>query len=191
LGHAADLAGKACALLAALFLIAAPAHAACVDPGSLRVEYGSMAFTQTRHLSGVRAPLVSRGQVTVARERVDWHVAQPLNIRTTITPAGITQSIDNAPPERITPQGGSDAFFSSAGLMDLLAGNLSALDAHYVVARGAPKADGSWSMRLTPRAQGLARFVSHIEVAGCERIRSVELRQANGDRMVIALAPGP
>ena len=53
----------------------------------------------------------------------------------------------------------------------------------------APAADGSWTLRLTPRAASLARAVSSIEVAGCERVAQVEVRQANGDRMEISLAP--
>jgi hypothetical protein len=149
-----------------------------------------MAFTQTRHLNGLRAPLVSRGQTTVAADRVDWHVTAPMDILTTITPAGITQSIEGGAAERVGPQGGGDAFLSSAGLFDLLVGDFSALDRHYAIARAPVRADGGWSVRLTPRAEGLARFVSYIEVVGCERVAEVEVRQANGDWMEIALAPG-
>lgn len=155
----------------------------------MQVEYGTMAFTQTRHLNGVRAPLVSRGRAVVAADRVDWRVTDPLDIRTTITPSGITQSIEGGPPQRVGPQAGGDAFLSSAGLFDLLVGDFSALSTHYTVFRGAPQANGAWSMRLTPRSEGLARFVSHIEVGGCERVSEVEVRQANGDWMEIALAP--
>jgi len=76
-------------------------------------------------------------------------------------------------------------------LFNLLAGDFSALAAHYTVEPGAAQANGRWTMRLTPRAASLARFVSHIDVAGCERVDAVDLRQANGDRMEIALAPAP
>lgn len=169
--------------------MSAPAQAACVDPNALQVEYGALDFTQTRHLSGVRAPLVSRGRATISAERVDWHVTDPLDILTTISLSGITQSIENGPAQRLGPQGGGDAFLSSAGLFDLLVGDFSALGTHYEIARAAPGANGAWSMVLTPRAAGLARFVSAIEVAGCERVSTVEVRQANGDRMDISLAP--
>jgi len=189
-GHPAHLAGKASAVLAAVMLMfAAPAEAACVDPNAMQVEYGAMSFTQTRHLTGVRAPLVSRGRANIAAERVEWHVTDPLDIRTTITPTGITQSIENGPAQRVGPQGGGDAFLSSAGLFDLLVGDFTALQTHYTITRAAPAANGAWSMRLTPRAASLSRFVSAIDVAGCERVTGVEVRQANGDRMEIALAP--
>jgi hypothetical protein len=153
------------------------------------VEYGALSFTQTRHLSGVRAPLVSHGRADLAPDRVGWHVTRPMDILTTITPAGITQSINNGPAQRVGAQGGGDAFLSSAGLFDLLVGNFDSLDTHYTVARDAPGANGAWTMRLTPRAPSLARFVASIEVQGCERVSGVVVRQANGDWMQIALAP--
>ena len=166
------------------------ARAACVDPLGLKVQYGDVAFTQTRHLSGVRAPLVSRGRATIAEARVDWHVTDPLDIRTVITPTGISQSVEGGPAERVGPQGGGDAFLSSAGLFDLLVGNFDGLGAHYMVTRGAPAANGAWRLRLAPRAATMARFISSIQVSGCERVAQVQVRQANGDWMEIALLPG-
>lgn len=148
-----------------------------------------MAFTQTRHLSGVRAPLVSRGTATIAAERVDWRVTSPLSILTTITPSGITQTVEGGRPQRVSAQGGGDAFLSSAGLFDLLVGDFSALNTYYNLARGAPAAGGAWTVVLTPRSEAMTRFVSTIEVAGCMRVETVEVRQANGDRMEIALSP--
>lgn len=186
--HAANLARKACAVLAALFVVSTPAYAACLDPNSIPVEYGTMSFTQTRHLNGVRAPLVSRGQAVVAQDRVEWRVTTPLSIVTTITPTGITQTVENGRPQRVSPQGG-DAFLSSAGLFDLLTGDFASLNTHYAITRAAPGANGAWSMTLTPRAEAMTRFVSAIEVAGCSRVENVEVRQANGDRMEIALTP--
>lgn len=153
----------------------------------LAAEYGTFGFTQTRHLSGVRAPLVSRGQAIVAQNRVDWRVTQPLDIRTVITPSGITQSVEGGAPQRMGGQG--DAFLSSAGLLGLLSGDLSSLSNHYDIAHAPAGANGAWRLRLTPKSAGMARFVSYIEAAGCERVSSVEVRQANGDWMEIALIP--
>ena len=161
----------------------------CIEPNALPVEYGVMSFTQTRHLNGVRAPLVSRGQAVIAVERVDWRVTSPLSILTTITPTGITQTVEGGRPQRVSPQGGGDSFLSSAGLFNLLVGDFTSLNTHYTIARGAPGAGGAWTLVLTPRAAAMSRFVSAIEVGGCTRVESVEVRQANGDRMEIALTP--
>jgi hypothetical protein len=187
MGGAARVAGKARALFAALAVIASAgaAHAECADPLRLPVEHGALSFTQTRHLSGVRAPLVARGRAVIAPNRIEWNLAEPIDVRTTITDAGITQSVEGGPPQRVGPQG--DAFLSSAGLFNLLAGDFSALGAHYNITRGDAGPGGAWTLRLTPKAEALSRFVSAIEVSGCERVRGVEVRQANGDRMEIAL----
>ena len=189
MGGAARAARKAGAVLAALVLIAlaGEARAECADPLALPVEHGTMSFTQTRHLSGVRAPLVSRGQAVTTADRVEWNVAQPIAIRTTITASGITQSVENGPAQRIGPQG--DAFLSSAGLFNLLAGDFAALGRHYNVTPNRGGANGAWTVRLTPKSEAFAQMVSYIEVGGCERVSAVEIRQANGDRMEIALSP--
>jgi hypothetical protein len=168
-------------------LLAAPAHAACIDPNNIRAEYGSMSFTQTRHLNGITRPLVARGQATIAAQRVDWHVTTPVNALTTITPSGITQSIDGGAPQRVNA--GGDALLSSAGLFDMLVGNFDALQQHYTITERPARANGDWSIRLTPRAAGMARALTHIDVAGCERVAEVQVLQSNGDRMDINLGP--
>ena len=182
---AAGAVGKACALFAACWLsLAGAAQAQCADPMRLAAEYGEFGFTQTRHLNGVRAPLVSRGRATVAEGRIDWRVTQPIDIRTVITASGITQSVEGGPPQRMG--GAGDAFLSSAGLLNLLSGDIAALAAHYDIAR-TPTSNG-WRVRLTPKSSSMARFVSYIEAGGCERVSDVEVRQSNGDWMHIALA---
>lgn len=184
---AANFARQARALLAALVLsFSGAAYAQCADPMQLQAEYGVFGFTQTRHLAGVRNPLVSRGQANVAENRIDWRVTQPLDIRTIITPSGISQSVEGGPPQRMGAQG--DAFLSSAGLLNLLTGDIAALGDHYDIARtNVP--GGGWRVRLTPKSAQMARFVAYIEAAGCARVSNVEVRQANGDWMDIALSP--
>ncbi|MCR6645134.1 MAG: outer membrane lipoprotein carrier protein LolA [Terricaulis sp.] len=183
---AANLARQARALLAACILsFSGAAYAQCADPLALEPEFGAFAFTQTRHLSGVRAPLVSRGQAIVAQGSVDWRVTSPLDIRTQITASGITQSIEGGAPQRLGGQG--DAFLASAGLLQLLSGDLASLANHYNIAP--TRGPSGWRVRLTPKSETAARFLSYIEAGGCERVAHVEVRQANGDWMEIALSP--
>jgi hypothetical protein len=169
---------------------ASPARAACIDPTHhLDVQYGTLNFTQTRHLNGVRAPLTARGQAVIARDGVDWHVTAPFDVRTNINAQGITQSVDGGPAQRVGPQGGGDAFLTSAGLFDLLVGNFNGIDQHYTISQAPRAADGSWTARLTPKDAAMSQFLSYIEVKGCERVEHVEVRQANGDWMEILLSP--
>lgn len=188
MGRAGNFARKALAVLAISWASAASAQAACVDPFEMGVAHGVAPFTQTRHITGVRAPLVSRGQATFTHDRVEWHVSEPIDIRTVISAAGVTQSVDNGPPQQFGPAGGgADAFMSSAGLRALMTGDFDGLNQHYEVDRRNASANGDWLVRLTPRAAAMSRVVSYIDVGGCEQVARVDVRQANGDRMEIAL----
>lgn len=187
MGNAARAAGKIAALFALSFVaFGAAAQAQCVDPMRTPLETGVSQFTQTRHLQGVRAPLVSRGQANVARDRVEWRVSDPVDVVTTITPAGVTQSVDGGTPQRLGPQAsGGDPFLSSTGLFDLLTGDFAALRAHYEVAALPSGPDGAWRLAFTPKSAALARYITRIEAAGCTRVAHVSVNQANGDRMEI------
>lgn len=187
MGHAAGAAGKIGAVLAACWLsFAGLANAQCADPLRMPVEYGAVGFTQTRHLGGVRAPLISRGRAEVSAAGIDWWVTEPVNVRTTIRASGMTQSVEGGAAQPIGPQGGG--FLSSVGLASLLAGDIAALRTHYDVA-SAPAGGPGWRLRLTPKVANVAQVISYIEVSGCARISDVEVRQANGDWMQIVLAP--
>ena len=187
MGDAACAARKALALfVAALALCIAPQASACTDPFDVAVAHGDLDFVQTRRLSGVRVPLVSRGRVTINAQSVDWRVTEPVEVLTHIGADGITQSVDGGAPEPVGAQGAS--FVTTTGLIDLLNGNFEALRANYDIAQSTG-ANGGWSMRLTPLADSLAQYVASIDVRGCERVDSVEVHQANGDSMSITLSP--
>ncbi|MET0182283.1 MAG: hypothetical protein ABW199_05300 [Caulobacterales bacterium] len=187
MGNAARAAGKITAIFAlAIAVFAGSASAQCIDPMQTPLQTGVSQFTQTRHLQGVRAPLVSRGQANVTRERVEWRVSDPIEVLTTITPQGVTQSVDGGAPQRLGPQsGGGDPFLSSTGLFDLLTGDFAALRTHYDVATLPGGGGGAWRLAFTPKSATLARYISRIEVAGCTRVAHVSVNQANGDRMDI------
>jgi hypothetical protein len=186
---AAGFAGKACAVFALMAtVLLGAAHAQCADPFHIAAPTGAVAFTQTRHLSGVARPLVSHGQAQVGADRLQWHVTQPVDILTVISPAGVTQSIEGGPAQSMGPQGG-DAFMSSSGLLDIMRGDFTAARTHYEVAALPAAASGDWRLRLTPRSAQMARFISFFEVQGCDAVGQVKVQQAGGDWMEIQLAP--
>jgi hypothetical protein len=198
MGFAADLARQAFALalaggLAAGLSVAAEAQGsaqgkgACADPEKAGAMMGGRDFVQTRHLSGLAAPLVSHGHVVVSRDRVDWNVEDPLSIHTAITAKGITQSVDGGPYEPLG-SASQQAWISGAGLFDLLVGNFEGVKAVFKIETIASGSDG-WKLRLTPLAQGFASVVSEIDVSGCKAIDGVEVHQTGGDVMEIELSP--
>lgn len=173
-----------------LAILPAMAHAGCADPFKIAVERGAKAFTQTRHLNKVATPLVSQGTAVIARDRVEWRVTKPLDVLTTITPQGITQSVENSPPQTLGPQDSSNSFLTSTGLFDLLVGDFAAVRTHYDIATMPSETAKSWKLNFKPRQAALAQFISNIVVEGCTRIKQVEIHQANGDWMQITLAAG-
>jgi hypothetical protein len=194
LGIPADLARKAGALLVVAGLtvsvLAAPglAQAACTDPFKLKAETGSYDFKQTRHLSNMKTPLVSTGVADLRPGRVDWRVIKPVDVRLTITPGRITQSVQGGPAQAVGPAS-ADPFLRSSGLFEILTGDYGALRRYYVIAGGAPAPGAPWKLTLKPKDANLGRFLANIEIAGCERAQSVNIRQGNGDTIAIEMSP--
>ncbi len=177
-------------LLVGALALASPVSAACVAPEQLAALSGPHDFVQTRTLKGVARPLVSSGQVTPQSDGVLWTVTRPIKIVTRVTPAGITQSIEDGPEQSVGASGASNPFISETGLIDLLKGDLSKLDQRYDVTRGArAKAEG-WLLELTPKAAALAPYISGIAIEGCKRVELITVEQANGDAIRIDLKDG-
>lgn len=175
-------------LIASLMLMtAAPAMAQCAKPEDLALVRGEHAFTQTRTLKGVTRPLVSSGTLETQADGVVWKVVKPIEIVTRIGPKGVTQSIDGGPEEPAGATGANNPFFSETGLIDLLRGDLSKLDARYQVARSKRAIPEGWKLALTPKSASVTPYISSIAIEGCTRVESVAVAQANGDMMRIDL----
>ncbi|MFN3856750.1 MAG: outer membrane lipoprotein carrier protein LolA [Caulobacter sp.] len=190
MGIPANPARKAGALLVALGLIAgAPtlARAKCADPYALRAETGRFDFIQTRRMASMKTPLVSRGVAEVKPGRVDWRVVDPVDVLLTITPGRITQSVQGGKAQAVGPAS-ADPFLRSSGLFEMLTGDFNALRRYYTVA-GGPRAPGApWKLTLKPKDANLGRFLSTIEISGCNRAEGVLIRQGNGDTIAIEMS---
>jgi hypothetical protein len=179
-------------LVSALAMVAvAPANAACAAPERIAALTGAHDFVQTRTLKGVARPLVSSGTVTPEKDGVLWTVTSPIKIVTHVSPAGITQSIEDAPPTPVGPAAGNNPFITETGLIDLLKGDLSKLDTRYEVKRSARARPEGWKLQLKPKGAALAPYISNIAVEGCQRVESIAVSQANGDMIRIDLKDRP
>lgn len=165
--------------------VAGPSFAACADPFKLKAETGSFDFKQTRRLSTMKTPLISTGVAAVKPGRVDWRVVKPVDVRLTITPGKITQSVQGGPAQAVGPAS-ADPFLRSSGLFEILTGNYDALKRYYTIS-GSPAAGAAWKLALKPKDANLGRFLSTIEIAGCARAEAVTIRQANGDTIAIEM----
>lgn len=188
MGNPTDLARKACALLL-IACVAAPgaAFAKCGDPFALRAETGQFDFKQTRKLSNMKTPLVSTGIGQVKPGRIEWRVMKPTDVRLTITPGQITQSVQGGPAQAVGPAS-ADPFLRSSGLFEILTGDYGALRRYYTITSTATPAGNPWKLSLKPKDATLARFLTTIEIAGCTRAENVNIRQANGDTIGIEMS---
>jgi hypothetical protein len=118
-------------------------------------------------------------------------VTQPVKIVTHVAPASITQSIEDGPPTPVGPAAGNNPFITETGLIDLLKGDLSKLDARYEVKRSARAKPEGWKLQLKPKGAALAPYISGIAVEGCQRVESIAVLQANGDMIRIDLKDRP
>lgn len=178
-----DRFARACAAVLGLgcVALAAPiARASCVDPATLKAAHGSFDFRQTRYLKRVSAPLVSEGVAVLSPGRVEWRVVKPVAIVTVITADHVTQSIEGGPAQ---PIGGSavDPLMRSLGLLQIVSGDLASARKNYDLVSGLNGAGPGWRVTLTPKDAQAARFLSRIEITGCERPAEVDILQVNGD----------
>ncbi|MBY4804055.1 outer membrane lipoprotein carrier protein LolA [Burkholderia cepacia] len=184
---------------AAIALAAAPARAADAAPAwtldrlmSTLAQHksGRATFTETKYLSIATQPVESSGElVFVAPDHLEKHTLTP-------KPEHLVVDGDMLTVERNSrkytlalaryPELG--AFIDS--IRATLAGNRFALEQVYKVALAGRGDD--WTLTLTPLDSRMLKVVSTITLDGTrDLLRSVAIRQADGDRSVMRLQPVP
>jgi hypothetical protein len=165
-------------------LVSAPALAElpCPAPEALSPITEAQSFTQTRILSGVDRPLVSRGSVLVTPEAVEWTVTDPVEVKTRMAEDGIFQSVMGGPEEPVQAGGAANPIVSDSGLIALLRGDFTAVDTYYDTEKSALQ-DGDWQVQMAPKSDSMSAYVTDITVTGCQAIETIRLRQTNGDEM--------
>ncbi|HDR9504745.1 TPA: outer membrane lipoprotein carrier protein LolA [Burkholderia cepacia] len=184
---------------AAIALAAAPARAADAAPAwtldrlmSTLAQHksGRATFTETKYLSIATQPVESSGElVFVAPDHLEKHTLSP-------KPEHLVVDGDMLTVERNSrkytlalaryPELG--AFIDS--IRATLAGNRFALEQVYKVTLAGRGDD--WTLTLTPLDSRMLKVVSTITLDGTrDLLRSVAIRQADGDRSVMRLQPVP
>ncbi len=139
-------------------------------------------FEQTRTLKGFRNALVSKGEFLVARgQGVWWHTREPFETTLVVTrtrlftrnPDGGTGNLMDAQAEPGVRQVNELIFSLLAADIDVLA------DRFAVVAQ--PAGGAGWTLTLTPRDPGIAKFLARATLAGERDVQSVRLEETRGD----------
>lgn len=182
---------------AAAIALAVPAHAADTAPAwnldrlmSTLAQHksGRATFTETKYLSIATQPVESSGElVFVAPDHLEKHTLSPKPEHLVVDGDMLTVERNN---RKFTlalaryPELG--AFIDS--IRATLAGNRFALEQVYKVALSGRGDD--WTLTLTPLDSRMLKVVSTITLDGTRDVlRSVAIRQADGDHSVMRLQP--
>ncbi|KWC74463.1 acyltransferase [Burkholderia cepacia] len=193
------LAAAIAASTAAIALAAAPARVADAAPAwtldrlmSTLAQHksGRATFTETKYLSIATQPVESSGElVFVAPDHLEKHTLSPKPEHLVVDGDMLTVERNNRKYTLALaryPELG--AFIDS--IRATLAGNRFALEQVYQVALAGRGDD--WTLTLTPLDSRMLKVVSTITLDGTrDLLRSVAIRQADGDRSVMRLQPAP
>ncbi|VWC28560.1 acyltransferase [Burkholderia lata] len=193
------LAVAVAATTTAIALAAAPAQAADAVPAwtldrlmSTLAQHksGRATFTETKYLSIATQPVESSGElVFVAPDHLEKHTLSPKPEHLVVDGGMLTVERNNRKYTLALaryPELG--AFIDS--IRATLAGNRFALEQVYKVALAGRGDD--WTLTLTPLDSRMLKVVSTITLDGTRDVlRSVAIRQADGDRSVMRLQPVP
>lgn len=171
----------------ALAASAQPLTAAQLMQRLSEVPASETRYTETRHSSLLKTPLTTSGRLVYRRpDHLEKHVLAPFVESTVIDGSRVTVAKDGQSAKRTltVPAGPAQALVES--LRATLAGDLAALERHFIVHVGGSASD--WTMTLMPREAELSNFVLRVEIAGREaRLLRMEVFEAGGDRTVTAL----
>lgn len=183
MGNAANLARKACAL-SGLILWAGIVHAqaACPSPETLKTPAFDRGFHQEKYLTGMDKPLLSEGRMTAKGNEVVWHMLKPFDVKTMITPSGITQSVDGGDAMDVGSGTGEIAASVARSMAAMMRGEWDALRAMFMVKLPDDQARGDWQVGLTPLDDRLKSVLGVITVHGCSDVSSVDIVRPDGDR---------
>jgi hypothetical protein len=135
-------------------------------------------FVQTKTISGLSRPLVSRGDFSLAAGRgLVWRTRTPLSNTVVLTPEGVF-ALDPVGPRRLAS--GTEPL---ALMNEILKGNVGALGRAFVVRR--ESSAGGWRLVLVPRPGPLAAVFSSIEAEGGAFARTARLTETSGDETEI------
>jgi hypothetical protein len=145
-------------------------------------------FQHSRHLREIPKPLIALGDFTFARDLgVFWHTRQPFDSVVVLTEAGLAQSDDGGPVQRISAGSQPAVRLLKNIFMALFTLDTQSLARDFHLFGIEDQKENRWIIGLRPRAKAVAGVFSEATVAGAENVEQIVLTDAHGDRTVIDL----
>ncbi len=144
-------------------------------------------FEQTKHLAGLKKPLVSNGRFCVVADKgVLWRTLQPFPNTVRLTRDEVVQSQGERVIMRLNAKQEPTVRLMNSVLFSLLAGDFGQLEKFFDLAGSVNK--NGWSVTLKPRESGLAKALGAISVEGSSYVTNISIDEANGDRTRIVFS---
>lgn len=145
-------------------------------------------FRHSRHLREIPKPLIALGEFTVVRDLgVLWHTRQPFDSVVVLTSAGLAQSDDGGPVQRVSADAQPAVRLLKNIFMALFTLDTQTLAGDFDLFGVEDKPQNRWIIGLKPRARTLAGVFSEATIAGADDVEQIVLTDARGDRTVIDL----
>jgi hypothetical protein len=157
-------------------------------------------FRHTRQLREIPKPLIALGEFTVvAKLGVVWHTQQPFDSVVVLTAAGLAQSDDGGPVQRLSAESQPAVRLLRNIFMALFTLDTQSLARDFDLFGVEDRNENRWTIGLKPRAKAIARVFSEATIEGADDVERIVLIDAHGDRTVIDLTgityssdpPGP
>lgn len=173
-----------------LLAFALPAHAdellagilkRLAEPPVIRAQ-----FMQERRIADLTRPTLSRGRVTVSRQDgVLWQIESPVKLVLAFTPSGVIETgPDGVRRSRGQRRGAVDTEVGRL-MRSIVGANEESLSSAFDAA-----AQGSlerWTVRLTPRAREMARFLREVRLGGGRHLETIEIEETSGNGTAIRM----
>jgi len=143
-------------------------------------------FSQRKFLRELPAPLTSSGDFLFARELgISWHTRVPFDSEFLLSRDGMMQKDSGRVAMQASSAQQPALHIALSLFVNLFSLDVDALSADFELY--GLKTGSHWQLGLKPRSAAMAAVFELALVDGGERVESVELRDANGDRTLISI----
>ncbi len=141
-------------------------------------------FDQTKHLLGMKKPLLSHGRFCVLAGKGGlWRTLQPFPNTLRLTRDEIVHFQGERVAMRLDAKKEPVVQIINGVLFSLLSGDLSQLESLFEV-EGRVESQ-SWKVNLKGREPALAKAIGLIVLEGATYVKNIQMNEASGDRTII------
>jgi hypothetical protein len=143
-------------------------------------------FVQERSIADMTRPTVSRGRITVSRlDGVLWQIESPVKLALAFTQSGVIETgPDGVRRSRGQRRGAVDTEVGRL-MQSIVGANEESLKTAFdAVAQGSLE---RWTIRLTPRAREMARFLREVRLGGGRHLETIEIEETSGNGTAIRM----